>query len=489
MVEIERRTFAEVVGYYASLLEFAQTYQRVPAVQAAVYLDGGIAMSAAFGQADVESGTALTERHLFRIASHSKTFTATAVLQLREAGRLRLDDRADDHVTALAGTPIGAVTVRDLLSHTAGVSRDAADGDFWQLGAEFPDADGLHQLLTADRAMVLPANERFKYSNLGYSLLGLVVEAASGRGYADYVRDEIIARLGVADLGPELEPSRHGQAVTGYTSLAYAQTRTPIDHTSSRAMASATGFYATAQDLVRYFAAHLPGDDTLLSDESKRLMQHAAWQTKPDDPDQRYGLGFDVTKIGDTELFGHGGGYPGHITRTLVDPGRRYVVSVLTNAIDGPAQQLAELLPRLLDLATSEERPGETEIDPSRFTGRFADLWGVVDVALLGGRLYALSPSLADPTDQAVPLEVVDEHTLRVTGGSGYGWYGEPYLYDFDDDGSVRSLRGTSGHTRWPLESYTLPERVTVRSADPELRDESALVEVDEPAASDPTPQ
>lgn len=462
MEEIERRTFAEVVAYYASLLEFAQNYLRVPGVQAAVYADGGIAMSAAFGQAEVESGTSLTERHLFRIASHSKTFTATAVLQLREAGRLRLDDRADEHVEALAGKPIGAVTLRELLSHTGGVSRDAADGDFWQLGADFPDGDGLLELLTADRAMVLPANERFKYSNLGYGVLGLVVEAASGRPYADYVRDEIVARLGIPDLGPELEPDRYGDAVTGYSSLAYAPVRTPIDHTSARALASATGFYATARDLVRYFAAHLPGDDTLLSDDSKRLMQHPAWQTKPDDPDQHYGLGIDVTKVGDRELFGHGGGYPGHITRTLVDPGRRYVVSVLTNAIDGPALQLAELLPKLLDLAAGEERPAETGLDPSRFTGRFADLWGVTDVALLGGRLYALSPVLGDPTELAAPLEVVDEHTLRVSGGSGYGWYGEPYIYDFHDDGSVRSLRGSSGHTRWPLGSYVLPERVTV---------------------------
>ncbi len=79
----------------------------MPGVQAAVYAGEGIAFSAAYGLADVENAVPLTEQHLFRIASHSKTFTATAVFQLVEQGRLRLDDKAAQHVTEIVGYAAG----------------------------------------------------------------------------------------------------------------------------------------------------------------------------------------------------------------------------------------------------------------------------------------------------------------------------------------------------------------------------------------------
>ncbi len=165
-----------------------------------------------------------------------------------------------------------------------------------------------------------------------------------------------------------------------------------------------------------------------------------------------------MNKVGDREVFGHGGGYPGHITRTLVDPERRIVVSVLTNAIDGPASQLAEGLFRLLDLAESKDR-GEGDL--ARFTGRFANLWGVTDFAVIGGRLYATDPSGPNPADEPQPLEA-DGDTLRVTGGNGYGSYGESYAFTFDANGTVETVRGSSGLTLQPIDTFTLPERVTV---------------------------
>ncbi len=467
-MSIPAQTVREVVGYYASLLEFAQVYLRVPGVQGAVYADGDVVWSGAFGHADVENSVPLTVGHLFRIASHSKTFTATAVLQLVEQGKLRLDDTAAAHLPELAGTPLGDVALRDLLSHSAGLTRDSRDGDFWQLEGEFPDHARLDEVLRDPASVVLAANERFKYSNIGYGLLGLVIEAATGAPYAEYVRKEIVDRLGLADLGPELDPARLGDYAVGYSAVAYAgdaTRRVPIEHVDTRALASATGFYGTAADLVTYFSAHLLGDDRLLSDASKRVMQHPVWPVKPGDVEQRYGLGMSVTKIGDRDYVGHGGGYPGHITRTLVDPDRRIVVSVLTNAIDGPALRLAQAFPKLLDLATNEPPVATVaETDLARFTGRYMTLWGITDIALLGGRLYQLDPTLDDPAADAVELEFIDDTTLRMTGDNGYGSYGELMTYTFDADGNVVSLRGNSGNTLRPLDSFELPDRFTIRS-------------------------
>lgn len=452
----------EVADYFATLLEFGRRYQRVPGVQAAVFADGKIVWSAAYGYADVERGVPLTDRHLFRVASHSKAFTATAVLQLSEQGRLRLDDTAAAHVPELTDVPIGGATLRDLLGHAAGVIRDGHDGDFWQLDHPFPDRERLRGVLRTTGSVVLPPCDRFKYSNIGYGLLGLVVEAASGLPYETYVRREILDRLAVPDLAPDLDRSRLDDYAVGYSSLAYADARVPIDQVETGALSPAAGFHGTAAGLVRFYAALLPGDDRLLSDASRRRMRHPAWPVRADDPGRRYGLGLSVERIGDRDRFGHSGAYPGHLSQTLADDGRRTVVAVLTNAIDGPAQQWARAFHTLVDLAESAT-PDTSRADLRRFTGRFARIWGVRDVAVLGGRLFMLDPALPDPAADAVELDGVDEHTLCIAGQDGYGSYGEPMSYAFDAEGNVLAVRGPSGTTLRPLASYEVPERITVR--------------------------
>ena len=216
----------------------------------------------------------------------------------------------------------------------------------------------------------------------------------------------------------------------------------PIDHVDTRALAAATGFYGNARDLVTYFSAHLPGDDRLLTDASKRQMQHPLWKTGEEDA-PRYGLGLQVTKVGKREVFGHGGGYPGHITRSLVDGERRLAVSVLTNAIDGPAAQLAEAALKLVDLAESKDRGEAAELDPLHRPLREP----------VGRQRHraARRPPLRDRPDRrripaAEPTTLKPTATrLRVTGGSGYGSYGESYRFTFDADGKVESVRGSSG--------------------------------------------
>ena len=180
-------SLTEALAYYDSWLAFNQRYQRVPGLQVAVYAEDAIAFSAAYGLADVENDVPLTEQHLFRIASHSKTFTATAVLQLVEQGRLRLDDKAEQHVTEIVGTPLGQRTVRELLAHAGGVTRDGLDADWWQLFTSFPDRDELLEVMRHESSAVIPENDRFKYSNIGYGLLGLIIEAAFGMPYNAYV--------------------------------------------------------------------------------------------------------------------------------------------------------------------------------------------------------------------------------------------------------------------------------------------------------------
>jgi D-alanyl-D-alanine carboxypeptidase len=444
--------------YLEDWLAFQGAFRRTPGIQAAVRVDDEIVLDVAWGHADLETGEELTTDHLFRIASHSKTMTATAVMQLVEAGSLRLDDTVAQWIPELEGTPLATVTVRELLGHQGGVIRDGVENNFWQRGGEFLDRERLIAGARTDGAVFEP-NEHFKYSNIGYSLLGVVIEAASGTPYNDYVAENIAARLGLADSGPEYDASRAADYAAGHTGLtAGDDARHRIEHVDTRAMAAATGWYSTARDLTTYGAAHWFGDDSLVTDASKRLLQREESRVEAHGSELgRYGLGFEQRTIGDRDLVGHSGGYPGHITRTWIDPSDKLVLSVLTNAVDGPADSLMTGVVQLVDLAldtAGEIAAGEAESagDLSRFTGRFANMWGVVDIVDLGGRLATISPRSPEPKSAYHFLDVAGDE-VRSESVPGFGATGEPVLFERDADGSITAVT-MGGMTLWPIDTY-----------------------------------
>jgi D-alanyl-D-alanine carboxypeptidase len=119
--------FSNALVYAADWIDFQRNLFSQPGVALAIARDGEMVLEHASGVADLRSGEPLTPRHRFRVASHSKTFTAAGIMLLREDGGLRLDDRVGDYVSAL--TPaVADVTIAQLLTHTAGLSRDGRDG-------------------------------------------------------------------------------------------------------------------------------------------------------------------------------------------------------------------------------------------------------------------------------------------------------------------------------------------------------------------------
>jgi D-alanyl-D-alanine carboxypeptidase len=456
----KRAAYESVLPYVREWIAYKVWQLRLPGVQVAVGFEGQELFADAFGYADVEAGRRLTNTDLFRIASHSKTFTATALLQLADQGALRLDDTVGSFVPALveAGSPIADATVRELMEMGAGVVRDGADGDHWALAHPFPDADELVALVVAGGAKV-PVGSAFNYSNLGYGLLGLVIEAVTGTSYADHVRTAITEPLGLTGTGAEFDPAREDEYVVGYTGLHTARTRQRVPHVTTGALAAATGFHGTASDLVRYFSAHVPGRGSLLSDHAKRLAQRKAWSALDSDPAARgYGAGFIVDRINGREVRGHSGGFPGQITQSVFDPASSLVVSVLTSSATGPATMLAYGIVHLLDAAADEHAPGTpvpADVDTDRYTGRFTTFEGITDIARVGERLLAIDPTQPVPTESPVRLDVVDADTLRMASGNRFGSIDEDIVFTRDDSGAVVSVRGDSGMTQRP---WSVPE-------------------------------
>lgn len=457
----DRQAIESVVAWVPRWLAFQRSYMPFVGAQVAVRVNGDLLFSHAVGIADLANHVPLTTDHLFRIASHSKTFTGTAVMQLVERGRLRLDDPASQHVPELQDSRMGDVTVRELLGHSSGMTRDGDDSTFWSLDRHFPDRVELIETIRA-HGKVLEPNEHFKYSNIGYSLLGLIIESASGMTYREYVTENIVDQLGLANTGPDLDDTRSGKLATGYVSRVHGPYGVEIEHIDTRAESAATGFYSTASDVTAYLQAHLDGDERLLSDASKRRMRQVQWTISDE---AQYGLGLSITKVNGRTYYGHSGGYPGHITNSNLDLERRLSISVLTNSNDGPAERLAKAILQLIDLALDEKGEAKTDPAPSeelrQFEGRFAALGGLTDVVNLAGRLYSLVPSLDNPAAEAIEMHVVSDTELKPVGDKGFGGYGEPMRYTFGDDGNVDWVRGASGMRLVPAERFVLPDKVT----------------------------
>lgn len=452
------------LDYLVSWIEYRVWRSRVPGAQVAIWFGGGLRMSKAFGVADVTTGERLTPTHQFRVASHSKMLAATVVLQLVEQGRLRLDDLASAHVPRLQGTGAEHVTVRELLSHGSGITRDSADTTFWSLQRPFPDAAELDAIL-GEPLDVLPSATTFKYSNIGFGILGLVVEAVTGQRYEEALRESVLRPLGLTRTVPDVDARKSARLVASHTGIHTSMQRTVLESPTSGSLAAATGLTSTASELVRFAAAHFLGSGELLDDRSKRRMAQQQWSTvERDGVPAGYGLGMQLREIAGRTWLGHGGGWPGQITRTLFEPRLGIAVSVLTNAIDGPAAEIAEGIVEIL-MATQRRDAGDLamtsghdvaehgsasmaparsarRVDLMRFTGRFQSPWQLVDVVRLGDALYAIPPGAAAPMAAAQRLTVLDDTTLRADDAGGYGSVGEPIRYEFDARGSVRRITG-----------------------------------------------
>lgn len=427
----------EATEYIDKWLDFNFHNARIPGMQVAISVDNKIVYSKAFGYADVENKIKMKTDHLFRIASHSKTFTATSIMQLYESGKLNLDDTVSTYLKWFRSSTderVGEVTIRQLLNHTAGIIRDGEEANYWQLLRDFPNEEELQKYVSKSR-LIYDADVQFKYSNFGFGFLGLVVEAVSGQSYREYVCEHIIDKLQLANTGPDLYGNESKNFAKGYGIELFDRERKNLTNIDTGALSAATGFYSTAEDLCTYFSSHFIGDSRLINDSSKRMMQHGYWKAKQSD--QRYGFGMTIYPKKGWKLRGHGGGFPGFITNTRFDAQKRIVVSVLTNVNSGRAPVACN---RIFDIINTFQQAGEKNVDIRKFEGRFFSLWSSMDIVTVGKKIYAFSPGGWANFEDADELAYSDGDELTIKTAGGYNSPGEKVKYVFDTDGSAKEV-------------------------------------------------
>ena len=312
-------------GSIEEFIDRAMPASGVPGLAYAIVADGDVMSAGARGVVKLGGDTAVTPDTPFVIGSISKSFTALAVMQLVEAGKIDLDAELSEYLDEFSGRPAGVITIRQLLSHTSGFS--TAQGN-----AGHPDATGEKDALARGvgrLAQVTPArrpDETWAYSNANYEILGRLIEVVSGQEYQTYVAANILEPVGM-NHSFVADGRVHDSMATGHRP--WFGTKRPIsDTTTDRATAPQGGIVASASDLARYLAMMMNGEDDVLSAEGKALMVRPAGDVSP-----AYGFGWKLdTGAG---VVWHDGVSPGVETLATMLPAQKKAVIVLVNGGSG----------------------------------------------------------------------------------------------------------------------------------------------------------
>jgi D-alanyl-D-alanine carboxypeptidase len=306
-----------------------------------------LAWSAGIGFADLGTSRAADTSTLYRIASITKTFTGTAIMQLRDDGLLHLDDPIVTYLPELAGaaSPFGAietVTLRRLLSHESGLMGDPPGTD-WTGGTY--EGDPRRTLARASEIGTrVPPNVQQKYSNLGYQLLGEVVTRVVGRPYADQVRDRILLPLGMA--GTAFDPlgdALGARRATGYDARWLTD---ELDEAMAVPRIHAEGgLWSCVDDLARWISAQFgsnaeltpAGTDHVLATSTLHEM-HTARYLGDDAWTEAWCISWYAARKDDVVWVQHAGGLPGFTTSICFDPKERVGAIVLLNGMADAAK-------------------------------------------------------------------------------------------------------------------------------------------------------
>ncbi len=351
------------------------------------------------GFANVDAGLAVQPEHRFQIGSISKGFTAIALLQEREAGRLDLDAPVTEYLPWFrVSSAFEPITVHHLLSHTSGIVA----------GTEFTGEAACEVFALRDTVTGFAPGERFLYSNVGYKTLGLILERLTGRPWWEVVRDRVMEPIGMGTADVVITDASRERLAVGYAG--------PFDDRPwlSRHGWAPTPWYesgtadgtvcATAEELTAYARALLNGVPEILEPESFALLTSPI-AADPDAPEHVYGYGVKTAALGGRRLLGHSGGMVGFTAYLLVDPAAGVGVTVLMNSAFGERLGLVtfalEAMRAEADGGPAPEPPAPADPlriqDAAAFEGPYEDEAGRIEIVPHGAGLALVDGDATGP--------------------------------------------------------------------------------------------
>jgi len=444
---------AGAVKLLEAWIESQMAYRGQPGMSVGVVHDQKLIWAKGFGFADVEKKIAATPATVYRMASVTKTFTATAIMQLRDAGKLSLDDPVVKHLPwfkvkgQFADAPV--ITIRHLLTHTSGLPREAAF-PYW-MENNFPTIEQIKETLPNQEAAFAP-EIRWKYSNLALALAGEIVAVVSGSPYDVYVRSHILEPLGMSDstmLFPEAHRSR---LAVGYGRRMPEGKREIRPYMDCKGITPAANLSSTVEDLARYLAFQMSDGKAVLKNSTLREMHRIHWLR----PDWKSGagIGFSITRAGERTVVGHGGSLAGYRTQISFSPEEKLGVIVLTNSDDGNPGFYVNQIFTVLAPAIKKAVPAiakTTQADPewSKYAGKYRSPWGDSEIVLVNGELVMIDPTSDNPMETMVRLVPQGNNKFKITTESqNYGGaVGEIVSFELGPDGKAARMKTGDSYT------------------------------------------
>lgn len=419
---------AQVSAEVDRLAAAEQSSGRAPSLLLAVGRSGARQHLSAVGR-DPEP-TADTQ---YRIGSITKTFTATLVMQLRDDGRLDLDDRLDQH---LPGTPVGAMRLRHMLAHISGLQAEP-DGPWWERSPGVP-VETLLAGLTAGK-LALPAGRWRHYSNLAYALLGAMVERITGEPWSDRLQHRILGPLGLN----RTTYAAHAPAARGWLVHPWQDTRREEPTYDAGAMAPAGQLWSTADDLFRWGRVLAEGADGVLAPDTAVEMRAPVAMVDTESWTLASGLGLALGRSGDRVYCGHSGSMPGFVSSLAVHPTTGWSAVSFANCYTGVAvsslahKALGAVLDAVPELPTRWTPQDEPPADIAPLTGRWWWMGEEVTASYDVAAQRLILDSAYDDEGDMSSYERTDRDLWRCVEGLDVG---EDLRVERDDSGDVVAL-------------------------------------------------
>lgn len=439
----------------------------VPGLSVGLVHDQELIWSKGYGFADVARNIPATDQVLFRVGSITKTFTATAVMQLVEQGKLSLEDPVSRHLpwfTPMQADPTQPVRVWHLLTHTAGLQHNPPGTDWDNL--EGPD---IATIRSAARAtpLSLPTQTRPKYSNYGFIIVGELVAQVSGMPYTRYVQEKVLQPLGMTNSffldGTETRP---GLAVP-YGRRLSGQARDIEQQFKQGDLTAAGGLVTNVRDLARWASLQFNEADEykgpVLTGRSLREMHRPRFLVA--DWSQGFGLAWWLIRGEQRAAIYHAGSVPGYRCGLLINPASKVAVIALKNSDDSLA--LTRPMMKIVSgpiaaAAISRETKAAVTADLTRFEGLYRSRWGgYARVVALSGRLRIIGLDADDIEAAIITLKQIGPaRFLTQAGDSAFSDIESVVEFTMDPSGRATSFTEENGSYRLHrVEEGTRPGR------------------------------
>lgn len=427
-------------------LDEIMDYYNIPGAAIGIVQDQELVYAKGFGAEDIETKEPVTANTVFRIASISKTFTGTAIMQLRDKGLLDLDDPVRKYLpwfelkNPYPGTP--EVTIRGIMTHTSGLPREAGF-PYWEEDV-FPTMDEIKTKLP-EQSMIYPPGTMWKYSNLGIALLGEIIAKISGVTYEKYFEDNLLKPLGMNSTQVQIKENDPSLAI-GYL---YDKTQKKLERapfTDSKGITAAANLATNISDMAKYISLQFREDDNsadAVLKGSTLLEMHRVHWLQPSWK-SGWGLSFGVSADDGITFIGHGGWVGGYLTQIYFVPEHKVGIIVFLNSENYAPSIIAKTIYKNAAILLKKQKDSgsyDYSADWEKLCGRYWDssFW-ITNVMIIDKKLWLYDESVPpadDPSDSITELIPVEKDIFNMTGKNGNG---ETARFIRDEEGNISRL-------------------------------------------------